>query len=214
MQWEWRRVKRSFGRNERQSHIDELQYWNNALKNCFERQEIPSDEGDRSVQELQAQFDQKQCDAIRENARAIHGAIQSGWGCTCPEPHGGLLHLEWHNDNVMASAVFKLGLSHRKAQNGQPYATDEFWQKVLIRVDETAAHSPPLASASLAPPVAAANAPAVPSPSSTKRMGFSKLLGFGYTTTNSDSRSVKSNHSGNCHSVSFTQRLRISKFLA
>ena len=208
MEWEWRRVRRSFGRNERQSLIDELQYWNNALKNCFERQEIPSDEGDRTVQELQARFDQKQCDAVRENVRAIHEAIQSGWGCACPQAHGGNLNLEWHNNKVLAPAEFNLALSYRKVQNGQPCASDECWQKILIRIEDTAVQLLPPAPTSLTLPVAAATAPAVRSPSPSKKTKFSKLLRLGHTTTKSDTKSVKSGYSGKYHTVCVTLKTR------
>ncbi|KAF2803358.1 uncharacterized protein BDZ99DRAFT_526716 [Mytilinidion resinicola] len=153
VEWEWRRVKRSFGRNERQSLITDLQYWNTALKNCFEKQEIPSDEGNRTVQELQARFDQKQCDAIRNNAGAIHEAIQSGWGCVFPQTHGGNLYLRWHNDKVLDPAIFNMALSYKKTQTGIPYPSDEYWQEIQIRIKKAAAQIPLSAPASLTPPV-------------------------------------------------------------
>lgn len=207
MEWEWRRVKRGFGKKERQNLIDELQYWNNALKNCFERQEIPSDEGGRSVQELKAQFDQTQCDAIRENARAVHKALQSGWGCVCPKPHGGNLHLEWHNGNMAAPAVFKMALSYRKAQNGQPCTSDEFWKNILVQIEDAATQLPPPVPDSPTSP--AVNAPAVCSSSPSRRTKFVQSLGLDHASTSSKSKSVKSNrHFGKYRSVSFTAEIQ------
>ncbi|CAG7559855.1 unnamed protein product [Fusarium equiseti] len=65
--WEWRRVKRSFRRKERQAFIDELRYWNECLKNVFDKTEIPSDESDQLAERLQARYNQRECDRIREN---------------------------------------------------------------------------------------------------------------------------------------------------
>jgi hypothetical protein len=199
VEWEWRRIKRSFSRKERQSLIDELQYWNNALKNCFEKQEIPSDEGDRRIQELQARFDPKKCDAIRENARAIHEAIQSGWGCACPQSHGGSIYVDWHNEKALDPAVFNLALSCRKAQNGLLSPADECWQKILIRIEKAATQLPSPALVSITPPVTLVGDPANRSPSSSKRVRLGQLLGLRHTKTKSDVTSINSSQSSKYH---------------
>lgn len=92
-QWEWRRVKRSFKGIERKRMIDDLQYWNTALKNCFERPEIPSAESDPMVKEIQARFNAKDCDTVRAHAQAIHSMIEAGWNCDGEHSHPALLAL-------------------------------------------------------------------------------------------------------------------------
>ena len=139
MEWEWRRVKRSFNSKERKSLIDDLQYWNSALKNSFEKLEIPSDDSDPIVQELQARFNPKHCDFIREHARAIHRALEAGWNCACLPPHRATLDLDWHYDRPVVPAVFNLTLSFRKSLSSQDPPGQECWQRIWIKVDDDGA---------------------------------------------------------------------------
>ncbi|RYP54419.1 hypothetical protein DL768_000790 [Monosporascus sp. mg162] len=152
-EWEWRRVKRAFNKHERQRLIDELQYWNNALRGCFERPEISSDEGDPILQNLLARFDPKECDSIRENARSLHEAIQSGWKCSCPQPHRGGLPLDWHKEKTLAPSVFYVTLSYVKAQNAPTCTSDEDWKRILINLEQSTGRVPPITPATLAPSI-------------------------------------------------------------
>jgi hypothetical protein len=162
------------GRTDRQELIDELQYWNNALKNCFEKQEIPSDESDRTVQELQARFNPKQCDATRENARLIHEALESSWNCVCSHAHRGNLNLDWHCEKPLAPAVFSLALSYWKASDEIMSKKDEHWHKVRVQVEEQDTQQD--ATATLQPAMANLTITPNRSPSPSKRAKFAQLF--------------------------------------
>lgn len=113
--WEWRKVKRALGTEERKSLIGYLQHWNDALKNCFEKQEVPLDDTDPIVQKIQSLFDPKRCELLRENAQVIHGALKSGWTCVCTPPHRGSIELDWHSDKLtmpMVPSTFSSILFH------------------------------------------------------------------------------------------------------
>ncbi|KAI0909370.1 hypothetical protein F4823DRAFT_594727 [Ustulina deusta] len=97
--WEWRRVRRSFGRSEREQLVADLQYWNNALKNIFEKAEIPSDESNPLLEEIQARFNQRNCDNARRDYRRMHEMLSNRWTCSCQE-HKGNIRLDWHASKI------------------------------------------------------------------------------------------------------------------
>ncbi len=97
--WEWRRVRRSFGRIEREQLVADLQYWNNVLKNIFEKAEIPSDESNPLLEEIQARFNQRNCDNARRDYRRMHEMLSNRWTCSCQE-HKGNIRLDWHASKI------------------------------------------------------------------------------------------------------------------
>ncbi|OTA58458.1 hypothetical protein K449DRAFT_436829 [Hypoxylon sp. EC38] len=100
--WEWRRVRRSFRRKEREKMINDLQYWNTALKNIFEKAEIPLDEPSPLVDEVQARFNAKLCDATRQKYRLMHEMMLKRWSCGCEE-HRANIRLDWHTSEVLTA---------------------------------------------------------------------------------------------------------------
>ncbi|KAI1178528.1 hypothetical protein F4777DRAFT_100586 [Nemania sp. FL0916] len=93
--WEWRRIRRSFGHRERERSVNDLQYWNTALKNIFERAEIPSSESNPLLEKIQARFNQKSFDRARRSYQRMHSILCQRWKCTCQE-HKGNIQLDWH----------------------------------------------------------------------------------------------------------------------
>jgi hypothetical protein len=121
-------VKRSFRRKDRQAFVDELRYWNECLKNVFEKTEIPSDESDHLAEKLQGRYNQRECEKIRENVRLVHKALESvAWSCHCPE-HWGSIRLCWHMEKTIAAD--KLNFSFSSPQSST------CWQSFHIRVEE------------------------------------------------------------------------------
>ncbi|KAK8136615.1 hypothetical protein PG984_004555 [Apiospora sp. TS-2023a] len=100
--WEWKRVKRSFGTSSRQKLIQELQFWNNALKVCFEKSELPldSDTPNLTVESIRAKFNSQWCNEIRTQASHIHEAVAKSWRCQCGD-HQASLKLLWHGDQLL-----------------------------------------------------------------------------------------------------------------
>lgn len=126
------------------------------------------------VQELQAHFDPKHCELVREHARAIHEALEAGWNCICSHPHRANLNLDWHSDNVSVPAVFNLALSFRHPANGQISASQEGWQKISIKVEEDSGQQ--AVSAVLTPALANLSLPANLPPIPSKRVRLPRFL--------------------------------------
>ncbi|KAF5680067.1 hypothetical protein FHETE_611 [Fusarium heterosporum] len=166
-EWEWRRVKRSFGRKERQKYIDELQYWNDSLKSVFEKAEIPSHESDHLAEKVQARYIPKECDKIRENVRCIHKALQSvNWTCHCPE-HWGSIRLSWHMEKSITAGNLNFIFS-----SPQTLVT---WQSTSIRVEENDEQESKHQATTLVVPPAVCHQPLrQPSP---RRQRFKEILG-------------------------------------
>ncbi|KAI0858308.1 hypothetical protein F4860DRAFT_527275 [Xylaria cubensis] len=119
--WEWRRIRRSFGRKERDQLVTDLQYyWNNALKTIFEKAEIPSAESTPLVEEIQARFNQKKCDSTRQEYQRMHEILSARWACSCEE-HKSNIRLDWHASNIASADK----LSFTMPSNGYLFSPGE-----------------------------------------------------------------------------------------
>ncbi|KAK4222188.1 hypothetical protein QBC38DRAFT_99834 [Podospora fimiseda] len=96
--WEWRRVRRGFGRSSRDKLITELQFWNDRLKDCFEKTELllEDDTPTSALETVRSKFNSADCNIIRQRASRIHEAISTAWPCQSHEQHAGNLMLPWH----------------------------------------------------------------------------------------------------------------------
>ncbi|KAI1123241.1 hypothetical protein F5Y10DRAFT_252238 [Nemania abortiva] len=107
--WEWRRIRRSFGRREREELIADLQHWNTALKNILEKAEIPSEESSPLLQEIQTRFNAKKCDAARRDYQRMHEMLSTRWTCSCRE-HKGNIRLDWHTSKITPTDKLSLDM--------------------------------------------------------------------------------------------------------
>ncbi|KAK0710659.1 hypothetical protein B0H67DRAFT_646098 [Lasiosphaeris hirsuta] len=107
-EWEWKRVKQSFGDKKRKELIEELQYWNSGLKAIVEKVEIPLPDEDTNslVRKIQARLGARQRDKIREELGFVYQALhKTGWTCRCSE-HRAVIRLSWHNEKTSAGGNF------------------------------------------------------------------------------------------------------------
>jgi hypothetical protein len=121
--------------------FNELEFLNKALKNCFEKMEVPSVEtvDNRVVKRLHACFNADRCIATHHNARMLHGALRAALGCTCSMPHKGGLRLAWHTERWLSPAKFEIALSYRNAIAG---SQREIWKHVKINVAQAMLPTP------------------------------------------------------------------------
>ncbi|KAJ3578720.1 hypothetical protein NPX13_g1841 [Xylaria arbuscula] len=138
--WEWRRVKRSFGVKERKELFDELQHWNNALRNCLEpNREIISDYADPMTTELVQRFNIKSCDEARTNFRIIHEALAMAWADTCTAPrHLSNVELIWQHRGLEETGQLQLSVPEHGA-----HEESKHWQRVLISIHTSQVNSTP-----------------------------------------------------------------------
>jgi hypothetical protein len=198
-QWEWRRVKRSFSIKRRKAVVEELQYWNTALKNCFEKPEVPAEDEDTKVQELQAQFNSKYCDSIRENVGTIHEALKDGWKCGCPCSHHATIDLGWQSETVAFPSVFDIALSFQDTST-QEATTEHCWRKLQIKIEKTESDD----VIPVALPVSPRQSSRAPSPmASTDSRGikFQRLFGHSENKTPTQITVGATNFIGRCNTI-------------
>ena len=184
-QWKWRRVKHGFGMKQRKSLVDELQYWNTALKNCFEKLELPAEDDNIKVRELQGRFNPKHCDSVRENVEAIHRALEGSWNCGCPCSHHATINLDWQSGMSTLPSVFDIALSFRDAPT-QGTTAGYCWRKLQINVEKTVTTD----VISSAPSVQSAQSSAAPSPTSWRSSRKNKLSRLFTQAPNQKSKQV------------------------
>lgn len=134
MSWEWRRVRRGFGRSSRQKLIDELQFWNDALKACLDKTELPLDYDNptSALEAVRSKFDPADCNNIRQHALQIHSALAGAWRCQSHH-HQGNLKLSWHTGTRAMNAK-KLSLIFPSLQGET--ATSTSWHVVACDIIE------------------------------------------------------------------------------
>ncbi|KAK0736196.1 hypothetical protein B0T21DRAFT_411387 [Apiosordaria backusii] len=172
--WEWRRVRRGFSRSSRQKLIDELQFWNDALKACFEKEEVPleTDTPNATLEAIRAKFSMASCNTIREHALQIHHAVSQAWRCHSHD-HPGNLRISWHTDGQSHNGRLSLFFTSSPSNS-----VTQSWQEVVCNViqppiDQTRSRS---VSPLLTPGLSSNAAPSqpavdpVPSPRPWKRM--------------------------------------------
>jgi hypothetical protein len=158
--WEWRKVKRSFGEKKRKELIDALQYWNSGLKAIVEKAEIPSPEDvPLAVKKIQARLTAEQCDKMRADLGLVHKAFQkAAWTCSCSE-HCATIRIGWHMEKQATSGDFGFGFVGLHASPS--------WQLISVNIEESEEANATPATPVESPP------PAGPEPK--KRLGFANL---------------------------------------
>ncbi|KAH7149896.1 hypothetical protein B0J13DRAFT_549043 [Dactylonectria estremocensis] len=193
-QWEWRRIRRSLGRKEREQLVAELQYWNTALKNIFEKIEIPLAESDPILDEIQARFNAAHCDKARKNFRHMHDVLAQRWGCSCPE-HGGNIRIDWHTTKILPTDKLTLVIPsdgshnwHQVTVNFQAVDEDNEVQSIASSSNISAA-----ATTSTVTTTSTAATSRQPSPSLKSSTSLSKKM-KGFFKPSSSQKNVTSPH--------------------
>ncbi len=170
-QWEWRRVKRSFGYKRRTKLIDDLRKWNEDLRRCLEKAEVPAEDESRRVQNLKDRFNPKRCTMIRERMRSLHRALGSSLGCACSLPHVVTVNLDWTAYEKDMSGTVEVAMSYRTEQ--AVGRASVLWRKFQVTPESIKADEPK--PQHLAPsPIP----PRAPSPTSSIRLQMADLKVF------------------------------------
>ncbi|KAK4164376.1 hypothetical protein QBC43DRAFT_300477 [Cladorrhinum sp. PSN259] len=132
--WEWRRVRRGFSRSSRQKLIEELQFWNDALKNCFDKAELPldNDTPTSAVDTMRSKYDSASCNRIRQRASKIHQVLSRSWLCQSHQQHSGNLKLPWHTGDAALTKEEGLSLLFPYKATG----SSQYWCEVSCDVIE------------------------------------------------------------------------------
>lgn len=88
LQWEWRRVRRSFGRTERRELLLRFERYNGDIAAYVEQNEILAPSPER-----QPGWSLAHLDLVRDQVCGLYEALEDGWRCTCLDVHNANLKL-------------------------------------------------------------------------------------------------------------------------
>lgn len=140
VQWEWRRVKRSLAAKRRDKLTQELRYWNEDLRNCLEKAEVPAEDDNRNVQKVKLRYNGKSCDALRDTLRSLQRAIEFAMRCDSCLSHGATIELDWVTAKLNYPQTLSVALSHDDHSNvTKTSIVDGIWKRINITVAENKA---------------------------------------------------------------------------
>lgn len=128
-EWEWRRIRRSFGRKEREELIQDFERYNANLADYVEQHEIlaPSP-GRRSGSSL------AHLDLVRDQACGLYEALEDGWRCSCLDAHNANLKLGGLN-TAKELPLLKITFSYYR-NLGHSEQCQEAWQEAQVHISE------------------------------------------------------------------------------
>ena len=127
--WEWRKIRRSFGRKDRDALIQAFERYNGDIAKYVEQREILAPISKPRPAEISKYYHM-----IRDHASGLYDALEAGWQCRCICAHSANLLLE-RRDDVNITPGFKLSLSflHRPSHD---HPGQEAWLETEVDVGE------------------------------------------------------------------------------
>lgn len=127
--WEWRKIRRSFGRKDREVLIRDFERYNWDIARYVEQREILAPSSKPRPVEVSKYYHN-----VRENACGLYKVLEEGWKCRCISAHHASLQLEQRND-AQPVPEFNMSLSflHRPGQN---LPESKAWLEAKVGVDK------------------------------------------------------------------------------
>ena len=132
LEWEWRRIRRSFGRREREDLIQNFERYNANIAAYVEQREILAPLSERRPESSLAHLD-----FVRDQACGLYEALKEGWRCNCLDAHSANLQLG-RRETAKEFPSFKISFSFQK-RLGHSQQCQEAWQETQIDISEMAA---------------------------------------------------------------------------
>ncbi|KAI9857769.1 MAG: hypothetical protein M1813_008020 [Trichoglossum hirsutum] len=127
--WEWRRIRRSFGRREREALINKFGQYNAKVAAWVQNNEILAPPSEARVESSTAYFH-----SVRDHASRLYSILEHGWSCNCIDPHN--VHLQLDQRNVTQDPPsFQVCFSHYPQSSGGGQS-QWLWQKTQIHLEE------------------------------------------------------------------------------
>ncbi|KAL8993306.1 MAG: hypothetical protein Q9169_006442 [Polycauliona sp. 2 TL-2023] len=130
--WEWRKLKWSFGRKKREALLQRFEKYNQTLAKYADQLEILAPPPGSRSKELSRYFHK-----VRDHACRVYDALDNSWECRCSYSHIANLQLE-PRDCGVTSPHFSVTLSFL----GQSELSQPQWVETCINVGETNAQPP------------------------------------------------------------------------
>lgn len=141
LKWEWRRVKHSVSIKKREKYVGDLRHWNQDLKGCLEKSEVPAEDESQKVRELKRRFDPKRCDALRQSLNSLHAALSSAFTCDCVGlSHEAAIDLDWVTYEMPTNPI-KVAVFSKAETRGVDVGDWHVWRRLHAAPEETPASS-------------------------------------------------------------------------
>ncbi|PVH68987.1 hypothetical protein DL98DRAFT_506266 [Cadophora sp. DSE1049] len=133
--WEWRKIRRSFGRKEREALMQDFERYNNNIAAFVQNNEILAPSTESSTKSFLTYFDR-----VRNHTLGLYEALEQSWKCGAP--HRANLRLDGTKPATISSqkeqgfqVFFSLCLDDcAKNQGG---GVKELWKETIISIDST-----------------------------------------------------------------------------
>jgi hypothetical protein len=135
VQWEWRRVKHSFGTKRRNRIIEDLRHCNEDLRRSLEQTEVPGEDDGSKVKDLKRRFNIQHSNSIRQCLSSLHRALESRLRCACSPPHQAAIDLDWSAYDSIATRTFKVAVSYRPKSSSSH--TLDSWRRLHVTPEAT-----------------------------------------------------------------------------
>jgi hypothetical protein len=133
IKWEWRRIKHSFSKREREELLNRFERDNNNLAAYVQTYEIQAPDSSDRTQEIVKYFD-----LVRTHACDLHGILTYSWDCTCKTGHRAYLRLE-HSSAAFIFPTFNVTFPcpQRSRAGGERALSQDtsFWKQTLVNIE-------------------------------------------------------------------------------
>ncbi|OBT70027.1 hypothetical protein VE03_00654 [Pseudogymnoascus sp. 23342-1-I1] len=131
--WEWRRIRRSLGKGEREALISSFERYNNNLASFVQNNEILAPQSSGREKGFV-----KYLDLVRNQACGLHSILGNSWKCNCNAPHTAYLRLQ-HPSEASPSPTFGVTFPPRQVSTGRSEADEQelaFWNHTSISISK------------------------------------------------------------------------------
>ncbi|OBT50954.1 hypothetical protein VE04_08905, partial [Pseudogymnoascus sp. 24MN13] len=132
--WEWRRIRRSLGKREREELISSFERYNNNLASFVQNSEILAPHSDG-----QGKGFVKYLDLMRNQACGLHSILGNSWKCNCNAPHKAYLHLQHLSEAGPSPATLNVTFPSRQMSTVRSGADEQeagFWNHTIITISK------------------------------------------------------------------------------
>ncbi|KFY11502.1 hypothetical protein V492_04428 [Pseudogymnoascus sp. VKM F-4246] len=132
--WEWRRIRRSLGKGEREALIRTFSEYNENLASFVQNNEILAPQSCGREKGFV-----KYLDLVREQACGLHNILGNSWKCKCNAPHAAYLRLQHPFDANPSPPIFRVTFPPRQISTARSAADRrelDLWNHTFISISE------------------------------------------------------------------------------
>jgi hypothetical protein len=129
--WEWRKIRRSFGRKEREGLLQSFERYNSNIASFVQNNEILAPQTEPRTKSLMTYFDM-----VRNHTLDLYGILENSWKCPCV--HNANLRLDGPGMAMMAkkSSTFHVYFSYCQGHTGDMQEIEDTpWKETVVTID-------------------------------------------------------------------------------